>query len=115
MKTLLNVEFFVNFFLMNSIYESSIFNELSNLLKKNKNRIRFYEEDTEYKELIQSFHNYEEDTKFDSYIHLNKSYKKIFTDELVDYHGGYHKVMKEINKLLYKKFSKTNCLSSFRL
>ena len=96
MKTLLNVEFFVNFFLMNSIYKSSIFNELSNLLIKN--RIKFYEEDTEYKELIQSFHNYEQDTKFDSYIHLKniQSYKKIVTDEIVDYHGGYHKVMKEL-------------------
>ena len=55
--------------------------------------------------------------KFDSYIHLKnyKSYKKIVTDELVDYQGGYHKVMKELfsfnrlwskEKLFYEPFNK---------
>ena len=112
MKTLLNVEYLVNF--INIKINNSIFKDLSNLLKKNK--IEFSEKDTEYKELIQSFYNYE-DEKFDSYIHLknNKSYKKIVTDELVDYHGGYHKVMKELfsfnrlwskEKLFYEPFNK---------
>ena len=94
MKTLLNVEYLSK--IAELKYKDGTFNKIFKLLKKNK--IKFEENETGYEEIIKSFRNYGKDIKLIPFIELKKdqSYNNIFTNELVDYHGEYHKVMKEL-------------------
>ena len=59
-----------------------------------------YERETQYEEMLKSFHNYGDDkNKLIVYFDLKNQleiYIDLGTNELVDYHGLYHKVMKEL-------------------
>jgi len=109
-KTLLNVEYLsdinkdinkknsiaINYTENNK--HNNIFNKLQSLLIINK--VTIYKRETQYEEILKSFHNYGEDkNKLIVYFDLKNKleiYIDLGTNELVDYHGLYHKVMKEL-------------------
>ena len=98
-KTVLNVKF------LSKINQISFNNDPSYIMKLisllNENKVSFYKTDSELTEIKESFHKYFDDAaqleewiglKVDKVIYTGE----LLTNELVDYHGEYHRVMKEL-------------------
>ena len=107
MKTVLNVKFLskINKINFNKDNNNNIIMKLILLLSNNK--ITIPKEDEEYKEIVKNFYNYGEDVlQLEEWINLKsgnlKSYKELLANELIDYNGKYHKVMKEL--FLFNRF-----------
>jgi hypothetical protein len=99
MKTVLNVKYLSKINKINFNNDNNIIIKLLSLL--NDNRISFKKQDNEYKEIITSFYNYFEDSvQLEAWIGLEgdklRPSKELLINELVDYHGEYHKIMKEL-------------------
>ena len=99
MKTVLNVRFLSKINKINFNNDSSFIIKLITLL--NENKISFYKTDNELKEITESFYNYSEDAgQLEEWIGLKgdklKPSREKLINELVDYHGEYHKAMKEL-------------------
>ena len=101
MKTVFNVRYLskINKINYNKDDNNNIIMKLVLLLSENK--ITISKDDNEYEELSQSFCNYGEDVaQLQEWVELEdgsfKSYKEAYSNELVDYLGEYHKVMKEL-------------------
>ena len=92
---MLNVKYFCG---IQNINSSDIYNKLEVLL--NNNKILITNKEKEYGQIYQSFHRYGEDiSQVNKYLTLKPEFeydKEIDTNEFIDYHGLYHKVMKEL-------------------
>ena len=100
-KTVLNVRFLSIINKINFNKDSNIINKLLSLLNENKNRIAFKKQDNEYKEIIKNFYNYSGDSaQLETLLGIEgdklRPSKESLISELVDYHGEYHKTMKEL-------------------